>query len=455
MAYSTNKSQQYKITEALISADRLGGFDALSFNVQNQIVEFNVFESLDKPYLTGSVAILDDKGLFDAIQFQGTELFRLSMASLQNDLDPIFQKEFYLTGVERSVKSNDNAKSSVYLFSFIEKHAFKSRLTKISRSFNSSLDFAITQIIGREFKKDTDISYYLSAEGEQVNPIQTRIKGIIPNLTPLQTIEWMLSRATTNTGSPFFCWSTIHDERLRFGNLDVMIKQKPFNSKLPYTYNPANVSTAEEAGDTEQGFTIKEIITKNQGNTYKLMDAGSVSANMGNTNLNTGLISNRHFSIRKTLEKLEKEGITEEKMQNVFDPDIKIDDVPLDDYDAMKYHTLTSSGTYGQYRSYHDEPDPTLFLKKLEGRAVKNHLFKNQYMAVVTGTAFFLAKASVGDMVRMKVVNDNSEVTLFSSEDDMLDKRKSGDFLIYDIRHTFQDTSHTVAMNLVKLERDK
>ena len=55
---------------------------------------------------------------------------------------------------------------------------------------------------------------------------------------------------------------------------------------------------------------------------------------------------------------------------------------------------------------------------------MKNHLFKNQYIEVVTGTAFFLAKASVGDMVRMKVVNDNSEVTLFSSEDDMLDKRK-------------------------------
>ena len=120
MAYSTNKSQQYKITEALISADRFGGFSALSFNVQMQIVEFNIFESLDKPYLTGSVAILDDKGLFDEIQFQGTEMFRLSMASLENDLDPIFQKEFYLTGVERSVKSNDNAKSSIYLFSFIE-----------------------------------------------------------------------------------------------------------------------------------------------------------------------------------------------------------------------------------------------------------------------------------------------------------------------------------------------
>ena len=154
----------------------------------------------------------------------------------------------------------------------------------------------------------------------------------------------MLSRATTNTGSPFFCWSIIHDERLRFGNLDVMIKQKPFNSKLPYIscQSRKRVSIAVDAGDTEQGFVVKEIITKNQGNTYKLMDAGSISANIGNTNLNTGLISNRHFSIRKH-EKLEQEGITEEKMQNVFDPDIKIDDVPLDDYDAMKYHTPTSS----------------------------------------------------------------------------------------------------------------
>ena len=455
MAYSTNKSQQYKITEALISADRFGGFSALSFNVQNQIVEFNIFESLDKPYLTGSVAILDDKGLFDAIQFQGTEMFRLSMASLENDLDPIFQKEFYLTGVERSVKSNDNAKSSIYLFSFIEKHAFKSRLTKISRSFNSSLDFAIKKIIGREFKKDTDISYYISATGEKVNPIQTRVKGIIPNLTPMQAIDWLLSRATTSTGSPFFCWSSIHDERIRFGNLDVMIQQTPFNSKLPYTYNPANVSTAEDAGDIEQGFTVKEIITKNIGNTFKLVDAGSVSASMGNTNLNTGLISNKHFSIRKTLKTLGNQGVIEDEQQNVFDPDIKVDDVPLDDYNSMKYHTLTSTGVYGGSKSYHDESDPNLFLKKIEGRAIRNHLYKNEYTAVVTGTAFFLAKASVGDMVRMKVVNDNSEVSQQSNEDDLIDKTKSGDFLIYDIRHTFQETSHTVAMNLVKLVRDR
>jgi len=455
VAQNTNKSQQFKITEALISADRFGGFEALSYDVRTSIVEFNVYESLDKAYLTGTVAILDDKGLFDAISFNGTELFRISMCSLDNELDPIFQKTFYLTNVERSVKSNDNGKSSIYLFSFIEPHAFKSRLTKISKSFNGSLEQSVIKTVARDLNKDVDISYMTTATGNRRNAIQTKVKGIIPNLTPIQTIDWLLSRATTNTGSPFFCWSTIHDDRLRLGNLDVMLKQTPFNSKLPYTYNPSNVSIAEDGGDETQGFIIKEIISKNTGNTLKLIDAGSVSANLGNTNLNTGQISNNHFTFRKTLNKLQQEQVIDIEQQNIFDPYLKIQDVLFDDYDAMKYHTLTSNGTYGTSKSYHDETEPNLFIKKLEGRALKNHLFKNQFQAVVTGTAFFLAKAAVGDIVRLKVVNDNTEVTDRSSEDDLLDKSKSGDFLIYDIRHTFQNTSHTVNMNLVKLVRER
>ena len=66
MSSKPNQSQQYKITEASISADRLGNV----YDVTTSIAEFNIFESLDKPYLTGSVAILDDKSLFDIIDLK-------------------------------------------------------------------------------------------------------------------------------------------------------------------------------------------------------------------------------------------------------------------------------------------------------------------------------------------------------------------------------------------------
>ena len=68
-----NQSSQFKITEVVISADRMGGFDAQSFNVTSQVVELNLFENLDNPYIQGTVLISDDKALFDRIGFYGTE----------------------------------------------------------------------------------------------------------------------------------------------------------------------------------------------------------------------------------------------------------------------------------------------------------------------------------------------------------------------------------------------
>ena len=47
-----------------------------------------------------------------------------------------------------------------------------------------------------------------------------------------------MSRATTTTGSPYFLYASIHDDNLRFGNLDTMYTQTPWNNELPYVFNP-------------------------------------------------------------------------------------------------------------------------------------------------------------------------------------------------------------------------
>jgi hypothetical protein len=131
----TTQSQQFKIVEAVISADRFGGNDTASFDVRTSVVELSLFESLDKPYLTGQLVLLDDKALFDTIQFQGTERLNIKMASVDNDLDVIMERTFIMTGIEKSVKSNANGKSSVLLFTLLDEHAFLSNLKKISKSF--------------------------------------------------------------------------------------------------------------------------------------------------------------------------------------------------------------------------------------------------------------------------------------------------------------------------------
>ena len=60
-------SSQFSITKCHITADRLGGFDKKFYDVKTQVIELNIFESLENPFLSGTISIIDDKGLYDLI----------------------------------------------------------------------------------------------------------------------------------------------------------------------------------------------------------------------------------------------------------------------------------------------------------------------------------------------------------------------------------------------------
>ena len=116
---SNTQSQQFKFTEAVISADRLF---RTKFDVRTQIAELNIFETLDKPYLTGQIVINDDKGVFDKINFQGTERIKITCATVDKSLTPVFEREFIMSGIETKnykageiIYSINDAADKIYL----------------------------------------------------------------------------------------------------------------------------------------------------------------------------------------------------------------------------------------------------------------------------------------------------------------------------------------------------
>ena len=446
------KSQQFKLTKAHISADRFGGFDKKFFDVKNQVAEINIYESIEELSLTGTIAIVDDKSLYELINFNGTERIKLEMAGLGKDTDPVFEKTFIMTNIVKQLKGND--KSSIYVFDIIDEHGFISEAERLRGSYRGRIDDIVQRISLTQLNKSVDISYQFLSKKDRVDAIQDDIRVIIPNLSPINAIKWLLSRATTQTGSPFFLWASIHDENLRLGNLDVMYRQTPFNDKLPYTYNPSNVNVAEDKTEFEQGFTIKGLGLGEMGDTLHLVANGSVGASQSITNLNTGQIMQQHYDVQRTINNLDQQDVIKKKNQNVFDRKFKLKDKLINEYQGQNVHQVVSTGTYGKFKSYHDEFEEEKHLKKLESASIKDLLVKNMMSITVPGTAFFLGKAAVGDTVNLSVVNDNLEVGKQSNADDMLDKNKSGKHLIYDLRHTFRGTQHDVTMNVCKLERE-
>jgi hypothetical protein len=442
MSVKSEQQSQYKITEAYITSESMGGEDQ-RININSNIVEIVFFESLEKPYISGQIAISDDQGFVDAIGFSGTERLFIQLASEDDTLEPIMSRTFIMTSIDQSIKSNDAGQASVYLFTILDEHAFYSRTRKVSRSITDSLESEITKICIQDLKKQVDVSYLYPS-------VQNNVKVLIPYMHPLEACEWLRDRATTVNGCPLFLYASIHDTNLRLGSLDKMLEQNPWNEKLPYLYSPSNVKKTEEKSPLHRTMQVQTMRTAKMQNTMKQMMSGGIGAVYNNTNLNTGQVTSQHFDVTKVIDKLkDNEIIPKEKQQNIYPEEFLIQNEHLHDVNAKIFHQITSTGTYGTWKSYHDELKPGSFTTKIGNYAIRNMLLKNMFEITVPGAGFIVSKASVGDIVTVNTISDDGDTTTSET----LDLLRSGDFLIYNVRHTFKNTRHDVVMSVCKLVR--
>jgi hypothetical protein len=466
-----NPKPQFVVKRAIISADRLNK----EIDITQNLAELNIFESLNTPYLTGKCAISDDQGLFDALEFQGTEILELEIGASDTDnTTAVLNKRFYMIGIEKQTKANQSASASVFVFDLIDEHGFLGRIQKISKSYTGSLEKIVKSILQNELGRRVDIGYTGAKTSSDELSAQQDITCIIPNLTAIDAIKWLTSRITTPLGSPYFVYATLvipdlrgdivnnistgddEDRRtgsiVRLGNLDTMLVQPAFN-KIPYKFSPSTVGSGAEEEPEIQTYTIKNIDIGSSSNTLSLLEQGAVASSYSNTNLSTGEISKTRHLLSSQLLNLDQSKIIQRDgglVQNIFDTELRINDVQIDDYTPKEFHTVTSTGTYGSLKSYHDETDESKFKLKMQSRALFSALHKNPLKVVVEGASLLTTGISVGDIIDLAILGDDIEAA--AAGESPLSPRYSGNHLIYNLRHVFTDTTHNCVLDVVKLE---
>ena len=443
--------------------------DSFSIDITAFVSELIIFESLDKPYISGKMVVLDDSELFNGLELQGTENVEITVATEDSQAtNVILNKRFIMTGIESQTKSGEAGSSSVFTITLLDEIAMVGRATKIRKSYSGSLEKIIKSVVKNELGRDTEISYTGAKKPTDEFGAQENITCIVPNLNALETIDWICSRLTTKNGSPYFCFATLNipdynnnfsvtgeedikaGNIIRLGNLDTMLEQEPFN-KIPYRFTPQTNSTNANQKRERQVFNIRAIDTPASSNTLKLVDIGAVSSTYSNTNLGTGEVHKSEHSIVRTLgnisryEIIEKEGM----VQNVIDPTAKLKDKNILRYKSRNFHTITSSGTYGNLNSYHDERVESKFKTKIESKSIKAFLNKNPLTIVIEGSGFIVGRGGVGQIININIRGDNVRA---EKREDLSDSRYSGNHLIYDVKHQFSRNLHNVTLNLRKLE---
>ena len=448
-----NAAQEYKITEATIFAERLED----EYNITKYIGELSFYEDMEKPYVTAQIVCMDDLGVFDEIKIRGSEQIRFTVKSAEGQPDGELSMTIVLNIVSIIQTNKVGDKSEIYHINCISPHAFRDANTKISRSYTGKLELIAEAILKNHLDVDVDVSYMGTWKS-----MQQPVKVIVPYLSPLESVDWLMSRATTLIGSPFFVWQTIYDQvegkdKLRFGDLEHMMNVDTFNTGLPLTYSAAVASSVRDKPQADQT-GIKSIKLENIQDTLKMVHEGAIGSNLTITDTFTGQDVTRHYAINEHLERLERmQVIPYGANQNVYDDKQELTfggtTRPIHEWSAREFSSITSYGTYGSVNSYHDAQDATESLNKLRSPAVKSMFNKNMFDIVIPGIVFFSALGkgnsgvTVGDTVDIDFLSSNTD------EDDGVSRNEemSGKYLIYRCRNIFTDTTHEIVVTISKI----
>jgi hypothetical protein len=190
MSFEIKKSTQFHINE-LILVTKGGNID-----ISKIYEEINIFDSLLTPVMTGNIMIRDANGLSSRLIFDGSEAILMNIAKDKNSDIAVFKKSFRV--YKQSQRKNETPSSEIFVLNFVSDELMYSDQQKINQSYT----LTYTEIIQKILLDYLKISNNNSGG---VFDVSYGIRNVaIPNLRPLEAIEWCAKRAVDINQAPNF-----------------------------------------------------------------------------------------------------------------------------------------------------------------------------------------------------------------------------------------------------------
>ena len=432
------KRSEYNIESAILTSGRIS--EGVLIDLKGNIESFEIYESINKPYVTAKIFIVDHNNLLQGLDFSGGEKITLTIVHSE-EVGSGFEikKEFLIDRIESIVKTDERSESAI--FHCVEYHMFGSSLQNISRCYKGSPSSMIQKILVQYLNKEVAIL------GEDT---RNNLKVIIPNLNPIEACMWLKNKVTTRNGSPFYFFSAMGLDNLVLKSLEEMLTQTPINLELPFIYAPSlNVNVDEFSKFyTIDGFNIagtEDLLT--------LIRDGFVGADYQFYDTSTGLPTPVKFDVENVFRNLSTDvGLGGANARFVYGTEYKYNDKKISTYDSKVVTQISSNGSYKDdtsFNSYNQELNEGDHRKKINAAALQNFLGKSPMEINVRAREFLTGDGNytIGKTIRI-VFLDNTE------EDQVeltLDNKKSGDYIICSARHTFSGETASTQLLCGKL----
>lgn len=409
--------------------------------------DMEIFEHIDKPCLSANFTFTDTKNILDNIDFQGSERLRITLKPADEATGVGITKVFILDRLVRVEKLNDKV-DQVFVHG-IEDIDFYANVQNINKVMTGTPASIVSKIASEYLKKDM-----LVTDGDA-----QRMKVIVPNLDPLDAMCWIKNRATNKDGLPYYLYSCWGDNYLRFFDLGTIMTRTPVNSK-PFTYT-MGYGSVNPYDTSSEDFGIKKLIYENNEDLYSIIRAGSVGSKNNFINTMFGNYIQSNFSVDKdTFNKLaDNNYFVSGQNRYSFGPASKVFDRNLSDYKSRVNSYVTNTGSYwtdkGYYKSYSEEQTEGDHKLKLVSKSIKEFIGKNTLTIQLDGRVF-TQQPDKKDDENCYTVGNVIKILVFESNPDedaevRIDRKKSGNYIVFKARHMMSVGSYFVNLTCGKL----
>ena len=196
------------------------------------VIEMNIYESIYKNAVTGSIVITDAKNQIGRLEIQGLERIAFKLASpgitdAEDLLDASVEtgEPFHVYKITDRKQVNQGL--LVYTLHFASREFMRNLRTKVSQAYNGRLDMAVQKIL-------QDANYLDTRKRLKYEKTGNRDKIVIPNLRPFDAIQMIADKAIpekSDAGVGYFFYQTV--KGFRFRSWESMVSKQGSSLRKP------------------------------------------------------------------------------------------------------------------------------------------------------------------------------------------------------------------------------
>ena len=232
----------------------------IAIDLDDYFVEFNLYEEIFSPGMTGSVVVSDSRNLVSSMPIVGEEILLVKFTT------PTFpssiEKAFRVTGIsDKHIVRGQN--TQLYTLNFCSQEIVLDMNSPIYKSFEGKIDDVVIEIYNDYIALEDDTPLKILTE------TKNKVKFVSPGWTAFKCINWLASRSIPVEGSAcnFLFWES--NKSFYYGSLETIFKGNRFVGE--YTYAQSNIREGPTRDVQREMFltdSIENVVTVDAARNY-------------------------------------------------------------------------------------------------------------------------------------------------------------------------------------------